>query len=88
MAKRSIYRKKKKKDGCIIINRDDWEIFDKKYEGAYGYMITITQWHSVRHWQGWLNAFGGYKAKIDYFVLDAKLLLINMNYVEFFFFFF
>ena len=45
MAKRSIYRKKKKKkkkDGCIIISRDDWEIFDKKYEGVYGYMITIT----------------------------------------------
>ena len=25
-------------------------------------------------------------AKIDYLVLDAKLLLINMNYVEFFLF--
>ena len=25
--------------------------------------------------------------KIDYLVLDAKLLLINMNYVEFFSFF-
>ena len=25
--------------------------------------------------------------KIDYFVLDAKLLLINMNYIEFFLFF-
>ena len=29
----------------------------------------------------------GAKAKIDHLVLDAKLLLINMNYVEFFFFF-
>ena len=28
----------------------------------------------------------GPKAKIDHFVWDAKLLLINMNYVEFFFF--
>ena len=27
------------------------------------------------------------KAKIDYLVLDTKLLLINMNYVEFLFFF-
>ena len=27
----------------------------------------------------------GPKAKIDYLVLDAKLLLININYVEFFF---
>ena len=30
----------------------------------------------------------GAKAKIDYIVLDAKLLLINMNIVDFFFFFF
>ena len=28
----------------------------------------------------------GAKAKTDYLVLDAKLLLINMNYVIFFFF--
>ena len=28
----------------------------------------------------------GPKAKIDHLVLDAKLLLINMNYVEFFLF--
>ena len=28
------------------------------------------------------------KAKIDYFVLVAKLVLININYVEFFFIFF
>ena len=28
----------------------------------------------------------GSKAKIIYLVLDAKLLLINMNYVEFFFY--
>ena len=26
------------------------------------------------------------KAKINYFILDAKLLLINTNYVEFFLF--
>ena len=31
--------------------------------------------------------FLGLKAKIDYLVLYAKLLLINKNYVEFFFFF-
>ena len=30
----------------------------------------------------------GPKAKTDYVVLDAKLLLINMNQVDFFFFFF
>ena len=30
----------------------------------------------------------GPKAKTDYVVLDAKLLLINMNRVDFFFFFF
>ena len=29
----------------------------------------------------------GSKAKINYLVLDAKLLLINMNYVDFFFFY-
>ena len=29
----------------------------------------------------------GPKAKTDYVVLDAKLLLINMNRVDFFFFF-
>ena len=29
----------------------------------------------------------GPKAKIDYLILDAKFLLINMNYVEFFLFF-
>ena len=29
----------------------------------------------------------GSKAKINYLILDVKLLLINMNYVEFFFFF-
>ena len=29
----------------------------------------------------------GLKAKIDYLILVAKLLLINMNYVEFFLFF-
>ena len=28
----------------------------------------------------------GPKAKIDYLVLDAKLLLINMNYIKVFFF--
>ena len=28
----------------------------------------------------------GAKAKIDYIVLDAKLLLINMNNIEFFLF--
>ena len=28
----------------------------------------------------------GPKAKINYLVLDVKLLLINMNYVRFFFF--
>ena len=28
----------------------------------------------------------GPKVKIDYLVLDAKLLLINMNYVKFFLF--
>ena len=28
----------------------------------------------------------GLKAKINYLVLDVKLLLINMNYVRFFFF--
>ena len=37
--------------------------------------------------QGRLDAFGGPKAKIDYLILDAKFLLINMNYVEFFLFF-
>ena len=31
--------------------------------------------------------FLGLKAKIDYLVLYAKLLLINKNYVEFFSFF-
>ena len=30
----------------------------------------------------------GPKAKIDYLVLDAKLLLININYVKIFLFFF
>ena len=29
----------------------------------------------------------GTKVKINYLVLDTKLLLISMNYVEFFFFF-
>ena len=29
----------------------------------------------------------GPKAKIHYLILDAKFLLINMNYVEFFLFF-
>ena len=38
--------------------------------------------------QGRLDAFGGPEAKIDYLILDAKFLLINMNYVEFFFLFF
>ena len=39
--------------------------------------------------QGRLDLFGA-KAKIDYLVLDTKLLLllINMYYIEFFFFFF
>ena len=32
-----------------------------------------------------LYAFGS-KAKIYYLVLDAKLLLININYIEFFLF--
>ena len=36
--------------------------------------------------QGRLDAFGRPKAKIDYLVLDAKLVLINMNYVNFFLF--
>ena len=35
--------------------------------------------------QGRLDTFG-VKVKIDYLVLDAKLLLINMNYVRFFLF--
>ena len=35
--------------------------------------------------QGWLDAFGRPKAKIDYLILDAKFLLININYEEFFF---
>ena len=29
----------------------------------------------------------GTKAKIDYLILDAKFLLININYIEFFLFF-
>ena len=35
--------------------------------------------------QGRLDTFG-VKAKIDYLVLDVKLALINMNYVNFLFF--
>ena len=40
---------------------------------------------SAQH-TGSLMHFGA-KLKIDYLVLNAKLLLINMNYVEFFSFF-
>ena len=39
---------------------------------------------------GPLGAFGGlrrFKVKIDYLILDAKFLLININYIEFFSFF-
>ena len=36
--------------------------------------------------QGQLDVFGRPKAKIDYLVLDAKLILINMNYVKKFLF--
>ena len=45
--------------------------------------ITIT--HPPPPGAAW--CIWGPKAKIDYFVLDAKLLLINMNYIEFFLFF-
>ena len=38
--------------------------------------------------QGWLDVFGGPKAKIGYLVSYIKLLLVNMNHLEFFFFFF
>ena len=36
--------------------------------------------------QGWLDVFGRPKAKIDYLVLNAKLILININYVKNFLF--
>ena len=36
--------------------------------------------------QGRLDAFGRPKARIDYLVLDAKLVLTNMNYVKNFLF--
>ena len=36
--------------------------------------------------QGRLDVFGRPKAKIDYLVLDAKLILININYVKNFLF--
>ena len=36
--------------------------------------------------QGWLDVFGRSKAKIDYLVLNAKLILININYVKNFLF--
>ena len=36
--------------------------------------------------QGRLDAFGRPKLKIDYLVLDAKLILINMNYIKKFLF--
>ena len=36
--------------------------------------------------QGRFDAFRRSKAKIDYLVLDAKLILINMNYVKKFLF--
>ena len=38
------------------------------------------------YYQGRLDAFERLKAKIDYLVLDAKLILINMNYVKKFLF--
>ena len=41
-----------------------------------GYMLK-----TVAAWSIW-----GLKVKIDYLILDAKLLLINVNYVEFFLF--
>ena len=37
--------------------------------------------------QGRLDVFKVFKVKIDYLILDAKFLLININYVEFFSFF-
>ena len=40
--------------------------------------ICLKQWR--------FDAIWGLKVKIDYLILDAKLLLINVNYVEFFLF--
>ena len=41
---------------------------------------------STKNGQGRLDAFGSPKVKIDYLVLDAKLLLININDVKNFLF--
>ena len=42
---------------------------------------------SINYQQGRLDVFGGLRRKWIIFYLDAKLLLINVNYVEFFLFF-
>ena len=42
---------------------------------------------SINYQQGRLDVFRGLRRKWIIFYLDAKLLLINVNYVEFFLFF-
>ena len=47
--------------------------------------IAMYKCHSYSQRQ--LDVFKGLKVKIDYLILDAKFLLININYVEFYSFF-
>ena len=45
--------------------------------------IAMYKCHLYKH--GRLDVFKVFKVKIDYLILDAKFLLININYEEFFF---
>ena len=74
--------------GSIILYLQLW-IFTKEKKGG-------RKWNNFHNWGLYYGKVGmpsgaawyiwGPKAKIDHLVWDAKLLLINMNYVEFFLF--
>ena len=63
-----------------------WLFWKQKHQSLLiwdmrAFLIWISHYASGAAWYIW-----GLKAKINYLVLDTKLLLINMNYVKFFLF--
>ena len=72
-----IYHILSQKNSNIFFLRNKLTI---KHTYTFYYTLLVNTKSSLMHSEP--------KAKIDYFILVAKLILININYVEFFFLFF
>ena len=69
-------------DACMLVNSSNYHITNTITNKVQAFVHEVHSSPTGAAWCIW-----GPKAKIDYLVLDVKLLLINMNYVEFFSFF-